>query len=490
MATMVISPPAAHRRRWLLLAAFLLACLLCIIVSRPAYAQNSSCGEPQRTQGTVVLERCVIRIFNNNGVQKKLVVYYTTVNGGVPDRLVAVDADGNPANGAEKSADALANQVADWTVDAWRLYRFYGMGDPLNRDFMTVHIFDIVNPGLAGWCCDGPTFQYQIEAASVVSALTFPGDPRNAESIVYHEMWHAMTPNVGHDAWAVEGGASHMTDHTTNGIDNDSDNDYMWRVSAYLGGDYKKSLTSLAYSAALWWQYFSERTSSGTDTLKRGVDSVRVFWADPAPTDFARMDNVIRARNPGQTFESIWIDFGVTNFAKDYTGVPEKWRYFDETHAGAPDYPAPSSPVGNLTKDAPVIPTLSGVNAWAMRYYEYSVAADVPVVNVEVRQELNRRVAYSLLLINGGRVIGEERYIGRDFVKSIPHSGFDRIVLIVIGLNEAANYRYSINATMGLKIMDPLASAPCRGGQSRRARQDVDQSQSLRRSEWRPHRGC
>lgn len=439
-------------------ALFLLLMLVELGHSPAVYAQNSSCGEPQRSQETVVLERCVKRVFNNNGVEKKVVVYFTTTNGSAADRLSAVDADGNPANGNELSPDAQAGIIADWTVDVWRLYRFYGFPDPQARNDMKIHLFDM-RPGLLGWCCTED--EYQIDAPHVLASLRAGADRRDLESVVYHEMWHASRWSSAFGCWAIEGGASHMTDHVNQPVDNDPANDYIGRIMGYLGGGYSTSLTDHCYLAALWWQYFSERTSSGTDTVQRGVDSVKAFWDNPAATDFTRMDNVIRARAAGETFESIWIDFAVANYAKELTGpgVPAKYRYFDETHSLAPDYPAPSLPVNvNVNPGNPVIPTLDGVNAWATKYYQFTPSAAVPVINVEVRQELNRRVAYSLLVIDNNNIVREERSIGRNFSLSFANNGYDRVVLVVVGLNERANFRYSVNAAMTLNIVDPLWS--------------------------------
>ncbi len=443
-------------RIWIPTTSLLLAVFFLLCQPNSALAQNSSCGEPQRSAGSVVLERCVKRTFNNNGQEKKVVVYFTTTNGSAADRLTAVDADGNPANGNERSADALADFVADRTVDVWRLYRFYGFPDPQARSDIKVHIFDM-RPGLLGWCCTADEFQ--VDAPHVVASLSFGADPRDLESVVYHEMWHASRWSPAFGCWAIEGGASHMTDHINLPLDNDNANDYMGRIQGYLGGGYATSLTDHCYLGSLWWQYFSERTSSNNDPVQRGVDSVKAFWDDPAPTDFTRMDNVIRARAAGQSFESIWIDFAVANYAKELSGpnVPAKYHYFDEMQAGAPDYPAPTlSGSFNVTPGSPVIPTLTGVNAWAARYYEFTPSAAVPLINIEVRQELNRRVAYSLLVIDNNDIVREERSIGRDFSLSFANNGYDRVVLVVVGLNEQANFRYSVNAAMSLNIVDPL----------------------------------
>ena len=444
---------------WVLFAAFLITALFLFAFPEQARAQDASCGEPQRRQGAIVLERCAKRVFNIDGHEKKVVVYFTTTNGSPRDRLSAVDADGNPSNGAEFNADAVAGFIADKTVDVWRIYRTYGFPDPGGRSDQIVHVWD--RPTL-GWCCtaDG---QYEVSAPHAVDSLRFGGNPRDLEATIYHEMGHASL--FGRLAlWAVEGGASHMTDHVTLPLDNDNQSDYMFRLWGYLtAGGHRASLVVHDYDAALWWQYFSERTSGGTDPVRRGVDAIKAFWFDTAGTAFARMDNVIRARLPGETFESIWIDFAVANYAKELTSphVPSKYHYVDELQAGAPDYPPPAlDGVFRLEPGSSVLPTLVDVNTWSAKYFQFTPSESTPFINIEVRQELNRRLAYCLLIIDDNEIVREERSIGRNFSRSFANNGYDRVVLVVVGLNERADFRYSVNAPMALDIVDPLQSRP------------------------------
>jgi Mg-chelatase subunit ChlD len=454
-------PLRLDRRLWRVIP--LLAALFFLLAQpHTARAQNASCGEPQRTHGTLTLERCVKRTFNYAGQTKTVIVYFTTANGEAADRLRAVDSDGNGS--LDRSADSLAGFLADWTVNAWRTYRDYGFPDPLGRNDIKVIVYDM-RPGLLGWCCTAD--EWQIEAAAVINALSFGGDPRDAESIAYHEMWHAARWSEAFKCWAIEGGASHMTDHVTLEVDNDPTNDYMGRVWGYLTGGAATGLTEHCYNAALWWQYFSERTSSGNDPVRRGVDSVKAFWDHPAATDFTRMDAIIQSRAPGNTFESLWIDFAVANYAKDLPGpnVQAKYRYFDETHAGAPDYPPVMLTNSyNVTPGAPVIPTLDSIQPWSAKYYEFRPASNVPIINLAVRQELNRRAAYVMLAVRNNDIVREERGIGQSFTRSFSNNSFDRIILIVVGLNEQANFRYSLNAQMTLNIVDPLQARPATVG--------------------------
>ncbi len=163
-------------------------------------------------------------------------------------------------------------------------------------------------------------------------------------------------------------------------------------------------------------------------------------------------------RGAGRTLESLWIDFAVANYAKEYTGpvVTSRYRYLDEQEASAPDYPAPRL-TGNFNLSTPVGPTLTDVAAWSAQYYQFTVSPSVPIINLEVRQDVNKRLGYVLLLMRGNDVVEEVRSVGRDFVRSFANASYTRVVLIVVGLNEFANYRYAVNATTPvLNILDPL----------------------------------
>lgn len=461
--------------RWCrrLIVAFGLLLLITLGRQATAYAQNANCGEPERSQGvggqadatlnrTFKLERCVIRTFTFAGQTKKIVAYYTLANGIASDHLLPVDTNGDGTD--DLTSVQIASRVAEWTETAWRTYRGYGLNDPQGQSTFRVHIFDS-RPGVGGWCCtpDG----YEIDIVELRSALRSGGDPRDAETIVYHEMWHAMEGNPFQGGWVTEGSASYMTDHVTLPVDNDNDNDYIGRVNGFMGWGHQASLTDLDYVAAPWWTYFTERLTTINAEPNRGVDIMREFMTHPAMTPFARIDAMLQARPQVGNLIRVWLDFAVTNYVKHLSGgVPPHLRYQDELQAGAPQYPDVQLSVdASLTSAGGSGPELTSIKAWAAHYYRFTPASNVPIINLEFRQDANRTLGYALLKIRNNDLVELTYSVGRDFVSSFANQNYTSVVVVVASFGDYANFRYMANATQPtLTLIDPLTSRKAQAG--------------------------
>ena len=464
-----------HRRHFFLLTVALTVAI-CAWLAQPqtAYAQSNCPGGRSQSVDrnsngmidageTFTLDRCRQITFDIGGTTKTVRVHYTTSNGVATDRLTDVDTDGNGVN--DFTAQQIADQIVVWTQNAWTTYRNYGFNDPMGRNDMNVHVFDM-RPGLAGWCCTPDN--YEIDVPSVLPGFRTGGDRRGPESIVFHEMWHAAEWSGSFGCWVNEGTASNMTDHVNTQLDIFPGNDFIGRVGGYLNGGMETSLLGHCYDGALWWKYYMQETGTINSNLDQGVDSMLDFWRDSGTSDFTRMDNVIRSRGTGRTFESLWIDFAVANYAKEFTGpvVTSRYQYLDEQEPSAPDYPAPRLTGNfNLTSSTGVGPTLTDVAAWSSQYYQFDVDPAVPFINLEVRQDVNKRLGYVLLRMRGNDVVQETRFVGRDFVQSFANASYTRLVLIVVGLGDYANYRYVVNGTSPtLNIIDPLTGRKALAG--------------------------
>ena len=334
----------------------------------------------------------------------------------------------------------------------------------MGRSDFNVHIFDMP-PGEWGWCCIPD--DYQVEAPMIMGIFQAGGTVFNGESTVFHEMWHAVA-GFGLASWATEGGAAKTEDMVTSDLDNFAGSSYMGRVASYLGGGHETDLENHAYVGALWWTYFAEQVGTDLNEPARGLDAIRAFY-NATGSAHARMDGVIRARNKGN-FITQWMSFAIANYTKELTSpsLPERMRYADERQAGAPDYPPPSIEVVTaLSIGATIGPDPGEIEPWSSKYYQFNTGTGVPIINVQVRQETGRNVGYVLLAIRNNEVVRETQSIGRDFNQVWINSNYERVVLIVVGLSEASNFRYSVNATQPqLKIVDPIAACPINVGRN------------------------
>jgi hypothetical protein len=441
-----------------------------LLHATPATAVTS-CGEPDRSvdvdsdrdgtvDRTVVFDLCVAQTFMIDGAERKAIIYYTETNGDTRDRLVAVDTDGDGTD--DLTPAQVASVVADSTQEAWTTFRDYGFPDPLGRESFDVYVFDM-RGGLAGWCCGSRHYEY--DAPSLLGALR--SDIRNAQSIAYHEMWHASRWS-GKGSWIDEATASNMTDHVNIPVDLDDSNDYIGRVRSYLGSRFDDSLTTQAYNAALFWKYYMEQTGDIVTEPDRGRDAMKRFWDNLGSDGMTTLDDVIRGLGDGRTLRSLWTDFTVANYAKELSGpgVPARYRYDDELQMGAADYRAVGLTVNRiLVPDDPGLIEVTDIEPWSAQYFQLSPDPAVPIVNLEFRQDTNRQLGYTLLLIRGDDIVDEQREIGRHFARSIGNASYDNVVVVVSNYQEFANFRYAINATEPtLEILDPISGRRAMAG--------------------------
>ena len=444
--------------------------LINFVLSVSIHAQNASCGEPQREflydrdgdgikEDTVRFEGCALLNFQYDGTNKKVIVHYTTTNGLASDRLRDLDVDGDGTN--DLTASEIAERVAEYTKDAWIKFRDYGNPDPMGRNDMNVVVYDM-KPGLAGWCCTSD--RYSLDAPHTISSML--NDTMTVKSTCAHEMWHASRWKAGMGGWITEGSASNMTDHFHLPLDVGS-YEYMGRINGYFNSGYRNTLTAANYEGALWWKYFMERVGSTTSEPNRGVDAMAEFWDNIDSDGLTTFDNIIKANLPGENLESIWLDFTVANFAKDYTGVASEYQYIDENQTSAPDYRAP----GNLEQDIVITSTNNGVTKvsnippWSVQYLKIRPDTSVSLLNFDVRQDSNNKIAYTLLLIKSGGLVKEVQKNTRNFVHSEVNDDYDEAILCITSFSEIVNHRYTINnVNPTVNIIAPLTSQPVKAG--------------------------
>ncbi len=236
---------------------------------------------------------------------------------------------------------------------------------------------------------------------------------------------------------------------------------YVGEVNGYLANA-NRNLTEISYAAALFWTYVTERYGLLRQEPHLGVDLILRFWeegsADPRQDGITTLNRALAALGHRVTFEDVFKDFVVANYAKELTGagVPEKYKYIDETQPPGHYDPVYLDLDREITPDAAVDPTITEVASWGARYYQFRPSADVPILNIEFRQDVERHVYYALLAVKNDGIAFEREQTDGDLVEVLPNDGYDRVVVIVAGLGNHANYRFAVNATRPvLRILDP-----------------------------------
>ena len=384
-------------------------------------------------------------------------VYYATTCGGIvgctPGELVVPD--DNNGNGTPDAVE----QMSGYLEDSRTAYvTTYGMLEP---NFFGAPRLAYMTGG-----CWGAFNGHRI----VMCAQGTSSDWRQAKATALHELFHGTqwgySVSGSQPGWVIEGQAAFMEDEVFSDLDA-FDGTYLFGTgNFYLSEPNLNSFTSAGYGyqVSWFWKYFAEQYGTMPNPAE-GMDAIRTFWQRAQATNTSGVSAVTQALNvlsPGKTFEDVYEDFVIANYARKLTGpgLPAKYRYADESEPS----PGPLMAV-KLDVDQAVGPTdqigplISYVRAWGVRYYVISPSASVPIISINVQQETSNRVFYALLTIRSGQIITEQRSVGVNFSRAIANSAYDKVVLVVSGLENYANYRIGINANQPvLNIVDPLSN--------------------------------
>lgn len=352
---------------------------------------------------------------------------------------------------------------------------YYGNGKPL-----PVNIIWCDGGGCAGADTFGDGRKGGIglapELLGAYDPVTGIGDPTSV-AVTMHELFHQQQYTYGglgtdpDGNWAWEGQARCVQDKVCVGTDRSTcisldsvtgGNNYFGQINNYLG-DTNRGIPNLSYTAALFWTYLTEQYGTLNQEPELGMDLMVRFWeqgeANRNDDGIGTLNRTLQAMGHTERYRDIFKDFAVANYAKDLTGasVPARYRYVDETQPPG-SYNAVTLDLDQaLAIGDQIGPVTDGVVAWGVRYYQVRPDAAVPTLNVEFRQDSTSDVYYSLLAIKGDDIAREINHTGRDFVQTLNNDAYDKVVVIVAGLDNLANFRYSFNATQPvLNIVDPL----------------------------------
>lgn len=314
------------------------------------------------------------------------------------------------------------------------------------------------------------------------------GDPV-AYIVAEHELFHFLQGRYGgmsepDGRWVIEGQARSTQDKICLGADRPSawcfdDIDtgyagYVGEVNGYLGNP-NVGMRLASYGAALFWTYLTEKygTNLPADQVEGGMNLMVKFWEDsnasPGRDAVSILNSALTALgNPASVnFKSIYKDFIIANVAKDLNGagVPANYKYADMSQTGGTYAPVTYVYSAALPLNGSFLDTDETVNPWGARYYQVRPAADVPVIPIKVTQDTLTPLFYTVLGIKNDTVAYEQRYEQRNLDITLINDAYDRVVVIVAGLDNLGNYRIAINGTQPqLRILSPTTGNKARVG--------------------------
>lgn len=320
-----------------------------------------------------------------------------------------------------------------------------------------------------------------------------PSTGNNARSvaITLHEGFHLQQYQYGglHDDpaanWVWEGQARSIQDKVCvdagdSCISLDAGQngfaDYIGQVNWYLS-NVNRDLTRSSYSAALFWTYLLEQHGDLDQEPQLGMDLMADFWERARDqrddTGIGTINRTLDERGESDRFDDVFRDFVVANYAKDLdpASVPDAFRYADEAQTHPDGSTTPYDAV-DLDADQPLAvggqigPNLTDVRSWGARYLQLRPAAGVETLQVEARQDDAANAAFhALLAVRDGELVAQHRGTGADFTRTIDNDDYDRVVLIVAGLERHSNFRWSVNASEPtMDVVDPVSGRAAQAG--------------------------
>jgi Mg-chelatase subunit ChlD len=378
---------------------------------------------------------------------------------------------------AQRMADTLEASY-DWLMTEWIPGNSFP--DPLHNGPTAVDLTLCNGSG----CARTDDFDNRFIALRPASmALILDHDANTGEAplrVPRHELFHHAQQGLSYGGdvkWMMEGTARSTDDKYCLDaptcdltLDHYVGGRYLADVGQFLASP-NRTLFETDYNAALFWTYISEQYGTLTDEPERGVDFFVQMWESGNNHNHSHgrevIDFTLDDMGYSETFEDVFKDFVVANYAKDIPNAPDKYKYADEAQS--------TGSYGSvfLTDDQTLSPgeqyivdeNVAYVEAWGARYFRFNFFPGVPTLDVKAQSATGDILYYTLLAVKNGSIVNEINVTGATFEETIPNDDLGEVVLVIAGLEERSNFSLAVNATQPeLRIQDPIAGRPAQGG--------------------------
>jgi len=318
-----------------------------------------------------------------------------------------------------------------------------------------------------GWaCCPGSDQDFTTGIYPDYITQGFPADHEPLK-VAGHEFFHICQytpPGQAANKWVREGQARMIQDKLSDWLDHadgtEAGSSFVRQTQGYLEGSHTSDITTISYSSCLFWQYYCEQFGTDHVDPDYGVDAITTYWssaANPSGSDgITMLNNALDILSPGTTFADVFSDFSVAMYTKDLNDAttPAKWRFVDDDETdGSENYGTVSKeidPIPTLTSGSPINDPVETVISWSNKFYEVDIDPSVKVITVEFDQASTNNLFYALLAMNGNDLEYSYTVEAQDFNRAIVNNNYDRVVVIVSGLensvSDTATFSYSFDA--------------------------------------------
>jgi hypothetical protein len=402
----------------------------------------------------VTLDECVVNNFTVGGNPRSITVWYTQ-NTATATRIV----DGNPVVLEHWiTADAQAQDVADWAEEAWQRYFADSGHEPFHdgcSNNLNIQLEDGVGwAGIAYWAYSG-TCNIGIDSPTIRNG--------GGQRTVYHEVQHyqqysynagcyaSWKPNYPNNAEFVEGYA----DLGSNSVDATIDANY--QVGSY---NPHQSMYDEGYSN-LFTHYWTQQLGTlGTPAEPRyHIDPMYEHYEECDVQDTLYvLDTVIPALSGGSlSKKDLFLNFFAANWARNWAdpGTQPELVYSDadDNSFNDPTLTQNVSMSGGSQNWAGTTP-----DDWAARYYQVTPQSGCPYVEIEVDGAGGADLGINLMAADtAAPTVLRSAWIGEDFARTFAgHGVYNRVVAIVNSFQN--NYGYDVSftcVTPAINILEP-----------------------------------
>lgn len=389
------------------------------------------------------------------------------------------DVAGGPGGSGNTYVD-LQNTALQGSADSFSRLGFAHRADQGSLDKVPINVVWCDGGGCAG---GGGLGLSPALMETAFNLSTRVGDPV-AYLVSLHELWHFLQGkyywlNDPNDRWVVEGQARSIQDKVCIGGDRPTalcfDDiatgyaGYVPEVNGYLSNP-NRPINTTSYQAALFWTYLTEKygTSAASDQTEQGMNLMLEFWEasenNHGLDGIGTINKALQALGHTETFRDIWKDFAVANYAKQFNG-PAKYAYADMTQTGGSYNQVMLSVDEQLSLNESYLDTDESVYNWGAQYYQFRPDGDVPFINIQVTQDSPNDLYYTVLGIRGSDIVYEYNGESRHLNLPLLNDSYDKVTLIVAGLENLGNYRIAVNGTQpSLQLLRPTSGNKARVG--------------------------
>ncbi|MEM7534074.1 MAG: VWA domain-containing protein [Chloroflexota bacterium] len=399
-----------------------------------------------------------------------------------------INVDGN-----NKHAQQILDDSEDYRAELMEL----GFNDPgfFNNEKPFPLDFFPCNNG----CANGDGIQYPPDNFLGTDYNPDTGGGEDYEVfVIAHEIFHKVQGSHGGGGadpfykWLIEGQARSIEDKVCifetaaqcEIWDEQVNQWYVGQVNSYLGKT-EISLMEQSYDAALFWTYVVEQFAD-TMTVEPdyGMDVLLRYWQQNeenkdngnAKDGIETLNDTLEQKiGSSRRFKDIFQDFAVAVYAKDLVSINDAsnmqiYNFIDEENCPTCAYNKVKLTVDDTIDPDESILGTEAVDAWGMRYFELDLNPAVPSVHIKVEALAGTPHAlyYHVLAIKNNDIVEQWSDEGDEFELSVFNIDpvYDRLVLVVAGMEHNVNFNYGFNLADGLFINTPNAQFQAQAGEA------------------------